>query len=401
MSDHSDGVLVSEGAVLDVTYNSQQIFFTITSLSSDTVMNVTDHLTDSSSHMTDSFSHMAVTSPNNSLTPVKPPIITASSTPKTPSSNNNDSMLDDLVIGKITLSTKVVFVDDTKPVIKTRLSDIGGLQQQIELIQRLILLPLSSPGIIEESGVHFPHGVLIYGPSGAGKTLLAEAVAGEVPCHSEIINGFDLINDLARRLEELMEVEPSCLVIINDVDCLDNPESTLVNVLQLIHQPSCKCNMVVIATTNKIESISSRLRRPKMFGLEIEVPAPNSRERRDILGIVLKDISNSITDEEMERIASSAHGYVGMDLQVINHLRIVGICLLFVFCLFVCLFVFYLFVCLSHVCLPLICLFYRPFVVKLNKQLFLNNKVTWSHMTSTRMGGVTKCWLLTVTCAKR
>ncbi len=290
-------------------------------------MDITDQLSDS-------FSHMTVTSPNRSLTPIKhnfsncsTPQTTPNSSQTTPNSSQttptipadiNDSILNDLTIGKITMTTKVLIENDTKQVIKTCLSDIGGLQQQIELLQQLVLLPLSSPNIITESGVHFPHGVLIHGPSGTGKTLLAEAIAGEVPCHCEIINGSDPINNLLKHIKGLMEEESCCLVVINDIDCIDGMESTLVNILQLIQQPSCNCNMVVIATTNKIESISGRLRRPKMLELEIEVPAPNSGERRDILSILLKDIPNVLTEEDIEWIASSAHGYVGMDLQVLE-----------------------------------------------------------------------------------
>ena len=354
-----DGQLVLEGSVLSVQYNGQEMFFTVHSLSSHS--NVDLSLTEGDSLST-SLRHLTLATPprgtpvggankeNVSVTPgnlatppndsldISKPLF---STPKLREyEKNNFSFtslngrgLEGVVIGKISASTtKIDFVDASKPVlpvIRPQLSSVGGLKDQIQLLLDLVSLPLSRPHIIKSSGVQFPKGLILHGPPGTGKTLLAEAIAGHTHCPSNVLSAFDLGDDhtpslLENLLINIESLNEPRLIVINDIDNLFNNQEprpqvkTVLKLFDLVNHPSCEYHVVVMATTNRIDSIGGGLRQPGRFDMEIEVPAPGRSQREDILQLLLRDIPNCISEEEVELIAASAHGYVGGDLKVLT-----------------------------------------------------------------------------------
>ena len=338
-----------EGSVLSIQYLGQELFFTVESFSSNKIL----ELTPPSESLSESFCQMTISSPvhvtlssscDGHVTPHMTPGRGYSSgmSSLTPNGAEGDSaegeesppaLIGQMKIGKIAMSTKIKFLKQDRqdlPVPGSCFSSIGGLKKQIQLLQELVVLPLTDAGILHDSGVSFPHGVLLHGPPGTGKTLLAEAVVGEVSCPYQIVNPSDLLLEGggAKLLEELISAtngNAPQLIVINDIDylCTERDSASsyqnwriVLKLMDLINQDSYPNHTVVIATANKLDSVDSSLRRPCRFDLEIEVPAPSAKERKEILEVLLREMSNSLSDDEVETISSLAHGYVGADLKV-------------------------------------------------------------------------------------
>ncbi|MDE1766804.1 MAG: CDC48 family AAA ATPase, partial [Thaumarchaeota archaeon] len=196
----------------------------------------------------------------------------------------------------------------------------------------MVELPMRHPELFEKLGVEAPKGVLLYGPPGTGKTLLAKAVAGETNSHFISISGPEIIGkfygESEERLRELFrqaeENSPS-IVFIDEIDSIapkreevtGEVEKRIVSqLLTLMDGMKSRGKVVVIAATNRPDSIDPALRRPGRFDREIEIGIPDEAGRKDILDIHTRGMP---IDEKvkLDQIARVTHGFVGADLEIL------------------------------------------------------------------------------------
>ena len=210
-------------------------------------------------------------------------------------------------------------------------SDIGGLEEQIKILNDIVIAPMKNPALLKSIGMQPIHGVLLFGASGTGKSLLAKAVAGESGCSVMTILGSQIISKfigeseakLRTIFEDAAHQSPS-IVIIDEIDSLcprrdltrTDAERRLVSAFSSILDElnNEAAHVIVLATTNRIEAIDPVLRRSGRFDREIEITIPTAVERAEILEKLLGKFSSNVAKSKLEIIASKCHGYVGADL---------------------------------------------------------------------------------------
>ncbi|RLG77436.1 MAG: proteasome-activating nucleotidase [Thermoprotei archaeon] len=216
-----------------------------------------------------------------------------------------------------------------------RYSDVGGLEDQIREIREVVELPLKHPEIFKELGIEPPKGVLLYGPPGCGKTLLAKAVAGESQATfislvaSELAQKF--VGEGARIVRELFEFarkKAPSIVLIDEIDAiaarrLDIGTSgereihrTLTQLLAELDGFDPLDNVKVIATTNRLDILDPALLRPGRFDRVIEVPLPNLRGRYEIFKIHTRKMKLA-RDVDLMELARLTEGATGADIKAI------------------------------------------------------------------------------------
>eukprot|EP01035_Chromulina_nebulosa_P016889 gene16889-22377_t len=207
--------------------------------------------------------------------------------------------------------------------------DIGGCSKQLLNIRELVELPLRHPQIFRSVGIPPPKGVLMYGPPGSGKTIIAKAVAAETDAHFILLNGPEIMSKLAgeseanlrNKFEEAVKNAPS-IIFIDEIDSIapkrdkagGEVERRIVSqLLTLMDGIKPTSNVVVIAATNRPNVIDPALRRFGRFDREIDIGVPDDAGRLEILRIKTRNMRLS-KDCELELIAKDTHGYVGADL---------------------------------------------------------------------------------------
>ena len=211
--------------------------------------------------------------------------------------------------------------------------ELGGLKNEVQKIREMVELPMRHPELFEKIGVEAPKGVLLYGPPGTGKTLLAKAVAGETNAHFISISGPEIMGkhygESEEKIREIFtqaeENSPS-IVFIDEIDSIapkrdevsGELEKRIVSqLLTLMDGMKSRGNVVVIAATNRPDSIDPALRRPGRFDREIEIGIPDDEGRFDILSIHTRGMP---IDEkvDLKQISKTTHGFVGADLEILS-----------------------------------------------------------------------------------
>jgi transitional endoplasmic reticulum ATPase len=210
--------------------------------------------------------------------------------------------------------------------------DIGGLRRETRRIREMIELPLRYPEVFERLGIDAPKGVLLYGPPGAGKTLIARAVANETSAHFVTINGPEIIDKLygaseanLRGIFEDARKHAPAIIFIDEIDAIAPKREDLsgdrqverrvvAQLLALMDGLESRGNVIVIAATNLPNSLDPALRRPGRFDREIVISVPDKDGRREILEIHTRGMPLA-DDVSLERLAAVTHGFVGADLQ--------------------------------------------------------------------------------------
>ena len=207
--------------------------------------------------------------------------------------------------------------------------DIGGCRRQLAQIREMIELPLRHPTLFKTLGIKPPKGVLLYGPPGSGKTLIARAVANETGAFFFLINGPEIMSKMAgeaesnlRRAFEEAEKNSPAIIFIDEVDSIapkrdktgGEVEKRIVSqLLTLMDGVKGRGHTIVIAATNRPNSIDPALRRFGRFDREIDIGVPDEIGRIEVLRIHTKNMKLS-EDVDLADLAKGTHGYVGADL---------------------------------------------------------------------------------------
>ncbi|MCD6163900.1 MAG: CDC48 family AAA ATPase [Candidatus Odinarchaeota archaeon] len=207
--------------------------------------------------------------------------------------------------------------------------DIGGLHEAIQRIREMVELPLKHPELFQRLGIDPPKGVLLFGPPGCGKTLLARAVANESDAYFIHINGPEIMSkfygESEKRLREIFEEAkknaPS-IIFIDEIDAIapkreevtgEVERRVVAQLLALMDGLKARGQVIVIGATNRPNALDPALRRPGRFDREIEIGVPDRDGRREILQIHTRGMPLA-EDVNLDRLADMTHGFVGADL---------------------------------------------------------------------------------------
>lgn len=207
--------------------------------------------------------------------------------------------------------------------------DIGGLDQEIQQVREMVELPLKHPEIFERLGIDPPKGVLLRGPPGCGKTLLAKAVANESQAHFISINGPEVMSKfygesekkLRGLFKEAMDKNPS-IIFIDEIDAIapkresvtgEVERRVVAQLLALMDGLESRGRIIIIGATNRPNAVDPALRRPGRFDRELEIKVPNEQGRIEILQIHTRKMPLN-SEVSLQEIASKTHGYVGADI---------------------------------------------------------------------------------------
>jgi transitional endoplasmic reticulum ATPase len=229
------------------------------------------------------------------------------------------------------LGTMTKAVDSSFP--RITYDELGGLKNEVQKIREMVELPMRHPELFDKIGVEAPKGVLLYGPPGTGKTLLAKAVAGETNAHFISLSGPEIMGkhygESEERIREIFtqaEENAPSIIFIDEIDSIapkrdevsGELEKRIVSqLLTLMDGMKSRGKVVVIAATNRPDSIDPALRRPGRFDREIEIGIPDDEGRFDILSIHTRGMP---IDEkvDLKQISKTTHGFVGADLEVLS-----------------------------------------------------------------------------------
>jgi transitional endoplasmic reticulum ATPase len=207
--------------------------------------------------------------------------------------------------------------------------DIGGLDEELDLVREMIELPLSEPDVFAHLGIDPPKGVLLYGPPGTGKTLIAQAVANEVEATFITVSGPEIMSKykgeseekLREKFVEARENAPA-IVFFDEIDSIagkrdddgDVENRVVGQLLSLMDGLDERGEVVVIGATNRVDTLDPALRRGGRFDREIEIGVPNEQGRREILDVHTRRMPLA-DDVDTDRLAAQTHGFVGADLE--------------------------------------------------------------------------------------
>lgn len=236
-------------------------------------------------------------------------------------------------IVKVTAETKLTILNEPAPegkgLPRTTYEDVGGLHEEIQRVREMVELPLRHPELFQRLGIEPPKGVLLHGPPGCGKTLLARAVANESEANFFSINGPEIMSkfygESEARLREIFQQAqqnaPS-IIFIDELDAIapkreevtgEVERRVVAQLLALMDGLSGRGNVIVIGATNRPSALDPALRRPGRFDREIEIGVPDKQGRYEVIQIHTRGMPLA-EDVDLKKLAEMSHGYTGADL---------------------------------------------------------------------------------------
>ena len=206
---------------------------------------------------------------------------------------------------------------------------IGGLGSQLQKVREVVVQPFVYPEMFERLGIDPPKGVLMFGPPGTGKTLIARTLAKECGANFLTVNGPELmgsnLGESEKNLREVFEKaqqEAPSLIFFDEIDAIaGNREYSqsgterrfVTQLLTLMDGMEGRGRVLILAATNRPDSLDPALRRPGRFDREVEIPIPDKESRLEILKIHTGRMALG-PDIDLQQVADVTHGYVGADL---------------------------------------------------------------------------------------
>ncbi|MGA3059439.1 MAG: CDC48 family AAA ATPase [Candidatus Bathyarchaeia archaeon] len=252
---------------------------------------------------------------------------------------------------KVTAETRLTILNEPAPegkgLPRTTYEDIGGLHEEIQRVREMVELPLRHPELFQRLGIEPPKGVLLHGPPGCGKTLLARAVANESEANFYSINGPEIMSkfygESEARLREIFQQAqqnaPS-IIFVDELDAIapkreevtgEVERRVVAQLLALMDGLGGRGNVIVIGATNRPSALDPALRRPGRFDREIEIGVPDKKGRLECLmihtrGMPLVPLAKEGEKKEgekdegvnLDRLAEMTHGYTGADLSALG-----------------------------------------------------------------------------------
>ncbi|HII36371.1 MAG TPA: CDC48 family AAA ATPase [Nitrosopumilaceae archaeon] len=233
---------------------------------------------------------------------------------------------------KIERGTTLTILSETSVEKKIRVTyeEIGGLRAQTKRMREIVELPLRHPEVFTRFGIEPHSGILLYGPPGCGKTLIAKVLASESEANFYSINGPEIMNkyygETEARLRDIFkeakENSPS-VIFIDEIDAIapkreeaygDVEKRVVAQLLALMDGLTERGQVIVLGATNRPESVDPALRRPGRFDREIEISVPNADGRLEILHIHTRGMPLE-NDVDLKILAAELHGYTGADIK--------------------------------------------------------------------------------------
>jgi len=217
---------------------------------------------------------------------------------------------------------------------KVSYEDIGGLGKELQRVREMIELPLKYPQVFERLGIDPPKGVLLHGPPGCGKTLIARAVANETAAYFTHITGPEIMGKFygesearLRAVFEEAKANAPAILFIDEIDAIapkreemggekQVEKRVVAQLLALMDGLESRGEVIVIGATNIPNSLDSALRRPGRFDREIAISIPDQRGRLQILHIHTRGMPLA-QDVDLEKLSQITHGFVGADLEAL------------------------------------------------------------------------------------
>jgi transitional endoplasmic reticulum ATPase len=238
-------------------------------------------------------------------------------------------------IVKVTTDTEIVIKDEAVAEEDVGQSegityeDVGGIGQQLLKVREMIELPLKHPELFRRLGIDPPKGVLLHGPPGTGKTMIAKAVATEVNAHFKSINGPEIISkyygESEKQLREIFDEAADnapAIIFIDEIDSIcpkredvsgEVERRVVAQMLTLMDGMQGRDNVVVIGATNRRDALDPALRRPGRFDREIEIGVPDRDGRSEIMDVHTRQMPIA-EDFDISWVLDNTYGFVGADL---------------------------------------------------------------------------------------
>ncbi|QSG05750.1 proteasome-activating nucleotidase Pan1 [Halapricum desulfuricans] len=213
--------------------------------------------------------------------------------------------------------------------------DIGGIQEQIEEVRETVEMPLKNPGMFEEVGIDPPSGVLLHGPPGTGKTMMAKAVANQTDATFIKMAGSELVHKfigegakLVRDLFELARQHEPAVIFIDEIDAIASKRTesktsgdaevqrTMMQLLSEMDGFEDRGEIRIIAATNRFDMLDRAILRPGRFDRLIEVPKPDVEGREQIFRIHTRNM-NLAESVDFESLAEEVTEASGADIKAI------------------------------------------------------------------------------------